>query len=90
MPDDEKQAKTLVAEASQFEMQNGLLFHLYTPRSRGLLREERLLEQLAVSKPMRDDILRSYNTLAGGGHQGHERTFAAIRLNTIGQKCMSK
>ena len=30
---------------------------------------------------MRDDILRSYHdSLAGGGHQGHEQTFAAIRL----------
>ena len=81
VPDDEKQAKTLVAEASQFEIQNGLLYHFYTPRSRGLPREERLVKQLAVPKIMRDDILRSYHdSLAGGGHQGHERTFAAIRL----------
>ena len=81
VPDDEKQAKTLVAEASQFEIQNGLLYHFYTPRSRGLPREERLVKQLAVPRIMRDDILRSYHdSLAGGGHQGHERTFAAIRL----------
>ena len=81
VPEDEKQARTLVAEASQFEIQNGLLYHFYTPRSRGVPREERLVKQLAVPKIMRDDILRSYHdSLAGGGHQGHERTFAAIRL----------
>ena len=81
VPDDEKQAKTLVAEASQFEIENGLLYHFYTPRSGGLPREERLIKQLAVPRIMRDDILRSYHdSLAGGGHQGHERTFAAIRL----------
>ena len=81
VPVDEKQARTLVAEASQFEIQNGLLYHFYTPRSRVVPREERLVKQLAVPKIMRDDILRSYHdSLAGGGHQGHERTFAAIRL----------
>ena len=81
VPDDVKQARNIVAEASQYEIQNGLLFHFYTPRSRGLPREERLVKQLAVPKIMRDDILRSYHdSLAGGGHQGHERTFAAIRL----------
>ena len=81
VPEDEKQARTLVAEASQFEIQNGLLYHFYTPRSRGVPREERLVKQLAVPRIMRDDILRSYHdSLAGGGHQGHERTFAAIRL----------
>ena len=81
VPDDAKQARTLVAEASQFEVINGLLYHFYSPRSRGLPREERFVKQLALPKVMRDDILRSYHdSLAGGGHQGHERTFAAIRL----------
>ena len=81
VPDDEKQARTLVAEASQFEVINGLLYHFYSPRSRGLPNEERFVKQLALPKVMRDDILRSYHdSLAGGGHQGHERTFAAIRL----------
>ena len=80
-PDDAKQARTLVAEASQFEVINGLLYHFYSPRSRGLPREERFVKQLALPKVMRDDILRSYHdSLAGGGHQGHERTFASIRL----------
>ena len=81
VPDDAKQARTLVAEASQFEVINGLLYHFYSPRSRGLPREERFVKQLALPRVMRDDILRSYHdSLAGGGHQGHERTFAAIRL----------
>ena len=81
VPDDAKLARTLVAEASQFEVINGLLYHFYSPRSRGLPREERFVKQLARPKVMRDDILRSYHdSLAGGGHQGHERTFAAIRL----------
>ena len=81
VPDDAKQARTLVAEASQYEVINGLLYHFYSPRSRGLPKEERFVKQLALPKVLRDDILRSYHdSLAGGGHQGHERTFAAIRL----------
>ena len=42
VPDDAKQARTLVAEASQYEVINGLLYHFYSPRSRGLTKEERL------------------------------------------------
>ena len=81
VPEDAKQARTLVAEASQYEVINGLLYHFYSPRSRGLPKEERFVKQLALPKVLRDDILRSYHdSLAGGGHQGHERTFAAIRL----------
>ena len=81
VPDDAKQARTLVAEASQYEVINGLLYHFYSPRSRGLPKVERFVKQLALPKVLRDDILRSYHdSLAGGGHQGHERTFAAIRL----------
>ena len=91
VPDDAKQARTLVAEASQYEVINGLLYHFYSPRSRGLPKEERFVKQLALPKVLRDDILRSYHdSLAGGGHQGHERTFAAIRLKYSWQKMYDK
>ena len=59
----------------------GLLFHLYTPRTRGVPKQEKILIQLAVPKLMRDEILRSFHdSIAGGGHQGFERTYAALRL----------
>ena len=50
VPDDEKQAKTLVAEASQFEIQNGLLYHFYTPRSRGLPRGRKVGKTVGCTK----------------------------------------
>ena len=82
VPDDPKKAKSVVAESYQFEIgPQGLLFHLYTPRTKGVPKEEKILLQLAVPKKMRDEILKSFHdSLAGGGHQGFERTYAALRL----------
>ena len=82
LPEDPKEARKIVAESYQYEIgPQGLLFHLYTPRTRGVPKEEKILIQLAVPKIMRDEILRSFDdSVAGGGHQGFERTYAALRL----------
>ena len=82
LPEDPKEARKIVAESYQYEIgPQGLLFHLYTPRTRGVPKEEKILIQLAVPKIMRDEILRSFHdSVAGGGHQGFERTYAALRL----------
>ena len=41
-------------------------------------------EQLATPSILRDDLLRScHDSLAGGGHQGLDRTFHVIKLKYI-------
>ena len=77
-----KEARKIVAESYQYEIgPQGLLFHLYTPRTRGVPKQEKILIQLAVPKLMRDEILRSFHdSVAGGEHQRFERTYAALRL----------
>ena len=82
LPEDLKEARKIVAESYQYEIgPQGLLFHLYTPRTRGVPKQEKILIQLAVPKIMRDEILRSFHdSVAGGGHQGCERTYAALQL----------
>ena len=42
--------------------------------------EERLVKQTAIPRRLRDELLKSYHDcIAGGGHQGFERTYAALR-----------
>ena len=80
VPDDPLLARVIVAEAYNYELEDGILKHFYSKRSRNVPAEERLVKQTAIPVILRDDILKSYHDcLAGGGHQGFERTYAAIR-----------
>ena len=80
VPQDPAIARRVVAESYNYEMENGILKHFYSKRCKKVPRDERLVKQIAVPKSLRDDILRSYHDcIAGGGHQGFERTYAALR-----------
>ena len=83
VPDDPKTAKRIVAEADQYVLINEVLYHLYYPRQKGKakVKTERIVKQLAVPKPLREEVLHAYHdSLAGGGHQGFERTYHSIRM----------
>ncbi|XP_053389855.1 protein NYNRIN-like [Mercenaria mercenaria] len=81
LPDEPKKAKQVVAEAEQYELsEHGVLLHLYTPRTKGIPKDQKLITQVCVPFILRDDVLKSYHdSLAGGMHQGFERTYAALR-----------
>ena len=80
VPDDPLLARIVVAEAYNYELEDGIFKHFYSKRSRNVPAEERLVKQTAIPVILRDDILKSYHDcLAGGGHQGFERTYASIR-----------
>ena len=80
VPEDPQLARTVVAESYNYEIEDGILKHFYSKRSRQVPVEERLVKQTAVPKCLRDELLKSYHDcLAGGGHQGFERTYAALR-----------
>ena len=80
LPDDGKQAKCIVAESDQYIIEDNILYHLYTPRSRSISKENSVVKQLAIPSSLRDEVLKSYHdALVGGGHQGFDRTYASIR-----------
>ena len=78
LPPDDKLARRLL-ESQDYVMDNGLLFHLYYPRGQGH-RTERLVKQLVVPFPLRNDILLSFHDSLLGGHFATERTYQSIRL----------
>ena len=80
VPDDAQLARTVVAESYNYELEDGVLKHFYARRSRQIPLEERLVKQTAVPRCLRDELLKSYHDcIAGGGHQGFERTYEALR-----------
>ena len=64
-------------------MQDKVLYHLYTPRtknSKPQLDPDRMILQVLIPKHLRKTILENYHDCrAGGGHFGIKKTFAAIR-----------
>ena len=79
VPEDRSSANRLVAEAQFYELDNGILYHLYHPRTKGH-KWENVRKQLAIPFKYRDSVLKSYHDALSGGHYGIERTYEAIRL----------
>ena len=80
VPEDPQLARTVVAESYNYELEDGVLKHFYTRRCKQVPMEERLVKQTAIPRCLRDELLKSYHDcIAGGGHQGFERTYAALR-----------
>ena len=79
VPDDRNDANRLVSEAQFYEVEDGILYHFYHPRSKGH-KWENVKKQLAVPLVFRDSVLKSYHDALMGGHFGIERTYEAIRI----------
>ena len=68
-------------KAENYCLKDSILYHKPVVRSKIDITDMPRSEQLAVPTVLRDDLLRSYHdSLAGGGHQGVDRTYQAIKL----------
>ena len=82
LPQDADQARKLAAEKDAYVILDGQLFHLHSRRTRSIPKEERMMQQLVIPKKSRIDILQHYHdSIMGGGHQGFERTYHAIKTH---------
>lgn len=81
LPDDKSKAKHILAEASQYVLcDQGILYHLYEPRTRGTQRLHTVIRQLAVPESLREEVMEQHHDeLLGGGHQGFDRTYHLVR-----------
>ena len=81
VPKQQKLAHKVLSESNHYVLDDGVLFHIFTPRGRKISNDQAIIRQLAVPTNWREDVLLSYHdSLLGGGHQGFDRTYAAIRL----------
>lgn len=78
LPKGSRAARRVRQVANSCQMKDGTLYHQYFPSSN--IRRKQCIWQLAVPKSLRNDILLAYHdSPAGGGHQGVDKTFAALK-----------
>ena len=83
VPEDKQLANlvTVVAE-NQYILDDNVLYHTYTPRTKNVKEQnlDNLILQVALPACHRTGVLAAYHDCkAGGGHFGIKRTFAAIK-----------
>ena len=62
LPDDQKQASKIVIESQQYQIDsNDILYHFYTPRTKKVPKQERIIAQVAVPEHYRADCIRKYH-----------------------------
>jgi hypothetical protein len=78
LPSNDKRARKILLEAEDFVFEDGLLWHLHTPRTRKLDRAYSVLKTICLPERFRKEIahvLHNQNC-----HVGIDRTYAAARL----------
>ncbi len=78
LPEDTKQRSSVVAASQYYFLDHqNVLYHTPKPSNKP---GKPLQVQLAVPKVLRDDLLKSFHDcIAGGGHQGSNRVYQALR-----------
>jgi hypothetical protein len=80
LPEDPDKAKSIPYEYNTYVLLNDVSYHIWTTKIRKKNRESDIVQQLAVSTPLRNDILLSFHdSRAGGCHMGSQKSYAAIR-----------
>ena len=81
LPNEDKLARKIILEADQYGMTEQVLYHVFFPRTKGTLQMDMVINQVVVPKCVRRQILSEYHdSLIGGGHQGFDRTYCAIKM----------
>jgi hypothetical protein len=78
LPNDDKKARTILLQAPDYTLENGILWNLYTPRTRKLDRAYSVVRRICLPEKFREQmahILHDKNC-----HVGADRVYAAARL----------
>ena len=78
LPEDEDLARRTVVEANnEYVLDNGALYHLYTPRAKHIGRAHPVVKQLAIPEKYHPDIARCLHD--ENAHIGFTRLYALVR-----------
>ena len=78
LPQDDKAARKLVFEAEQFVIDNGVLYHIFHPRSKRIDQVKPVIKQLCLPRELREPVLKSYHD--NNCHIGQERLYNTLKL----------
>ena len=77
LPADGRKAKAITHSADQYAiLNNGILYHYFSPRSKGIPKSRRYIRQLAVPKVLRREVIENYHSMS---HYGFDRCYQSIR-----------
>ena len=80
LPSTKAAATRIIAESDQYILDDGILYHIFQPRTKGIPREKKIIRQLALPTKYRREALEAYHdSLFGGGHFGFDRTYQCLR-----------
>jgi len=77
LPKNDEVARATVIEAQDFILQDGLLYHLYSPRRKKLERAFSFIRQLCITKKFQKDIAIQLHD--NNSHIGFDRLYATAR-----------
>ena len=77
LSDDNKIARRVILQAPDYVLENQVLYHLYSPRTKHLQRAKAIIKQLAIPTALRHRIaIQLHNANC---HPGHLRLFETVR-----------
>jgi len=77
LPDNDIEARRVVAESEHYSLLDGKLFHLHRPRTKGKHRLTPVVQQLCLPRTLRDEVFQAYHT--HNGHPGFDKLYETIR-----------
>ena len=77
LPTNDKAARRLILDAENYIVENGALYHLYSPRTKNLQRCFSVVKQLCVPKSLRAFLAHGLHESVS--HPGWERVYATAR-----------
>jgi len=78
LPDDDKSARKLILESEQFLIDDGILYHIFHPRTKRLNVIKPTVQQLCVPGVLREELLTAYHD--NNAHVGRERLYNTLKF----------
>ena len=79
VPPDVEYTKAKMSTADQYAIKDGILVHLFQPRTRNMHRYHPITTQIVVPKKLRAQLLSEFHDSLMGSHQSFDRVYQAIR-----------
>ena len=77
LPDVDKDARRVLLQAENYQIVNGILYHLYFPRNERLDVIKPVIQQLCVPEALRGELLVAYHD--NNGHIGRDRLYETLK-----------
>ena len=77
LPDVDKDARRVILQAENYQIVNGILYHLYFPRNKPLDIIKPVIQQLCVPEVLRGELFVAYHD--NNGHIGRDRLYETLK-----------